>query len=136
MVATHIEEVGGGGKPFRFGGEEFTILFPGKSVEETLPHLEELGRVIEMSGFKLRDRQRPKEKPEKSICTETREKLWVTVSIGVAERNEVEQTAAQVLKAADKALYRAKEEGRNRVCRAGTVQSPFAANVGWSESPM
>lgn len=122
MVASHIEEVSGGGRPFRFGGEEFTILFPNKSVSEVLPHLEELCNVIEMSGFKLRDPDRPREKPEKSICTETREKLWVTVSVGVAERNEFQQTAAQVLKAADKALYRAKMEGRNRICRAGEAQ--------------
>lgn len=122
MVATHIEEVKGGGKAFRFGGEEFTILFPNRTVQEALPHLEELCTIIEMSGFKLRGPHRPPEKPEKNIRAETREKLWVTVSIGVAERNEFHQTAAQVLKAADKALYRAKEEGRNRVCRARAEQ--------------
>lgn len=136
MVATHIEEVTGGGKPFRFGGEEFTILFPGKGEQEVLPHLEELCSLIEMSGFKLRDPHRPLEKPEMSTGAETREKLWVTVSIGVAERNEFQQTAAQVLKAADKALYQAKEEGRNRVCRAGTVQLPPPVDIGWSGSSM
>lgn len=122
MVATHIEEVTGGGKPYRFGGEEFTIIFPNKTVQEALPHLEELCAVIEKSGFMLRDPQRPPEKPEKTAKSAAGEKLWVTVSIGVAERNEFQQTAAQVLKAADKALYRAKEEGRNRVCRAGAAQ--------------
>lgn len=44
-----------------------------------------------------------------------RGKLAVTVSIGVAEHSGVNPTAADVLKAADKALYRAKRGGRNRV---------------------
>jgi diguanylate cyclase (GGDEF)-like protein len=41
----------------------------------------------------------------------------VTVSIGVAERNERYGTPRAVIKAADRALYRAKEKGRNRLSR-------------------
>jgi diguanylate cyclase (GGDEF)-like protein len=40
----------------------------------------------------------------------------VTVSIGVAERNERNPTPQAVLQAADKALYRAKSKGRNQTC--------------------
>lgn len=123
MVAAHIEEVTGGGKPFRFGGEEFTVLFPNKTVRETLPPLEDLRMAIEASGFMLRSPQRPAEKPESTAKADGGgEKLRVTVSIGVAERNNFNLTAAQVIKAADKALYKAKEGGRNRVCRAGTTR--------------
>ena len=43
--------------------------------------------------------------------------LSVTVSIGIAEPDDVLSTPAGVLRAADKALYRAKEAGRNRVSR-------------------
>jgi diguanylate cyclase (GGDEF)-like protein len=41
----------------------------------------------------------------------------VTISIGVAERSDKVKTPDEVLRAADKALYRAKEKGRNRVSR-------------------
>jgi diguanylate cyclase (GGDEF)-like protein len=41
----------------------------------------------------------------------------VTISIGVAERNERLLTPEEVIQAADKALYRAKRAGRNRVNR-------------------
>ena len=125
MVAAHIEEVSGGGRPYRFGGEEFTVFFPNKSAREALPHLEELRHAIETSGFTLRDAGRPKEKPEQPVKSGGGQKLKVTASIGVAERNDFNLTPAAVLKAADKALYRAKETGRNRVIRSG---AKIAAN--------
>ena len=124
MVAAQIEEVSGNGRPFRFGGEEFTVFFPNKSAREALPHLEELRHAIEMSSFTLRDNDRPKEKPEQPRKGGSGKKLKVTVSIGVAERNDFNCTAAEVLKAADKALYRAKEEGRNCVVRSGAKTAP------------
>ena len=43
-------------------------------------------------------------------------KVSVTISIGVAERTEDNKTPEMVIKAADQALYKAKEKGRNRVC--------------------
>jgi diguanylate cyclase (GGDEF)-like protein len=46
----------------------------------------------------------------------SRNKTTVTISIGVAERDEQNSTPHQVIKSADKALYRAKRKGRNRVC--------------------
>jgi diguanylate cyclase (GGDEF)-like protein len=125
MVAAQIEEVSGGGRPYRFGGEEFTVFFPNKSAREALPHLEELRHAIEMSGFTLRDVGRPKEKPAKPIKGKEGQRLKVTASIGVAERNNFNLTPEAVLKAADKALYLAKEQGRNRVIRSG---AKLAAN--------
>jgi diguanylate cyclase (GGDEF)-like protein len=41
----------------------------------------------------------------------------VTISIGVAEKSESYKTAEEVLKAADKALYKAKKNGRNCICK-------------------
>ncbi|MCW8923090.1 MAG: diguanylate cyclase, partial [Gammaproteobacteria bacterium] len=43
--------------------------------------------------------------------------VQVTISIGVAERTEKMPTPREVIKGADKALYKAKKQGRNRVCK-------------------
>jgi len=116
MVASHLKRIGGGGKPFRFGGEEFTILFPGTFKEEAIPHLERLRESIEAARFVLRGKDRPKKPPRILKKKEGRPKaVSVTVSIGVAEPQGSRTTPAAVIKAADKALYRAKKRGRNCV---------------------
>ncbi len=118
LIAMCIKTAGGGGKAFRYGGEEFTIIFPGKSVEQAMPHLEELREYIANRGFIKRSKKRPKEKPAE-IVTRSRayKKLYLTVSIGVAEKNEARSSPEEVIAAADKALYRAKSKGRNCVCK-------------------
>ncbi len=120
MVAAHIADVGGGGKAYRYGGEEFTILFPGKEAAEAIPYLEALRREIEAYRLALRSTDRPKKaKGGKRQRGGWRDKdaVSVTVSIGVAERNERLATPQAVIEAADRALYRAKDKGRNRVSR-------------------
>lgn len=122
LVASIIKHVTGGGKSFRYGGEEFTILFPGKKIDEVLPHLDELRDKISKRGFTQRGKDRPKNKPKdkpqqaKSNKRPSKQ-LFITVSIGVAEKSERYKTADDVVKAADTALYRAKEAGRNRVSK-------------------
>ena len=171
LVAAKLAGVTGGGRAYRVGGEEFSILFPGKSLKEALPHLELLRSVIEVSNFQLRGGQerrgsavaqvRPQSQAEQSgqgpadrrqgsagadfagrerraadRRAETRRtpasrsrtrsgraappqaadsRLSVTVSIGAAEPSARTRTPEQVIQAADKALYRAKQAGRNRV---------------------
>jgi diguanylate cyclase (GGDEF)-like protein len=115
MVAARLAAVAGGGKAYRYGGEEFAVLFGGKTAEECLPHLEELRETIESSRFTLRRRFRPRKKPTAPKGRKTREQVVITVSIGVAEKNSRQSSPDQVVNAADKALYRAKEAGRNRV---------------------
>lgn len=118
LVAICIKGVGGGGKAFRYGGEEFTILFPGKAIAEAIPHLEELREYIANRGFIKRSKNRPKEKPAEIVTKAgSYKKLHLTVSIGAAEKNEKYITAEEVTTAADKALYRAKSKGRNCVCK-------------------
>jgi diguanylate cyclase (GGDEF)-like protein len=117
MVASRLARVSGGGRAFRYGGEEFTVLFPGKGVKEVLPHLEELRESVAGAGFTLRHRRRPARKPKgKQARTKGDQKLSVTVSIGASERQGDRNQPALVIKSADQALYRAKKEGRNRVC--------------------
>ena len=114
MVASKISEVTGGGKAFRYGGEEFAVIYPGKSVDEAIPHLDRLRMAIESAGFMIRGHGRPRKKPDKPKPAKSK-KVSVTISIGVAERNQRHATPEDVIKAADKALYRAKKAGRNRV---------------------
>jgi diguanylate cyclase (GGDEF)-like protein len=114
MVASKINRVSGGGKVYRYGGEEFTILFPGKRVMEVMPHLERLREEIARSGFTVRERKRPGSKPETARQGSDKQ-VQITVSIGVAEREENDREAEAVVNAADKALYRAKRAGRNCV---------------------
>ena len=115
LVAARLAQAPGGGTAYRYGGEEFALLFPGKGSEECLPHLEELRETVETSRFTMRRRFRPRTKPSAPKGRKTREAIVITVSIGVAERNHRHATPDQVVMAADKALYRAKEAGRNRV---------------------
>lgn len=115
MVAASIGKVKGGGKPARYGGEEFAIIFPNKGVDEVLDHLEDVRKAIERNPFSVRDKSRPKQKPEKVTKKTAVKKVSVTISIGVAQR-EAKLNPEEVMRLADKALYRAKKKGRNRVC--------------------
>ncbi len=113
MVASQLHRVNGGGRPFRYGGEEFSILFSGKSADKALPHLDELRARIADTPFAVRRRRRGAEHRGQGSSAE---RTKITVSIGVAERDRRHDTAVSVLKAADRALYKAKRGGRNRVC--------------------
>lgn len=122
MVAARINEVTGGGKPFRYGGEEFTIVFSGKSVDQTLAHLEAVRTAIQNYQMTIRRQDRPKDhdegkKQRKKQSSDDTEQVSVTISIGVAQRTLEDKDPNVVLKSADKALYRAKESGRNCVCQ-------------------
>jgi PleD family two-component response regulator len=124
LVAARLAEVEGGGRAFRYGGEEFTVLFPDLSLDEALPHLEAIRASVEAYRMAVRGEDRPKKKEEgekrrggEEPDSQPPDKmLSVTISIGGAEPGEG-MTPAQVLKAADEALYRAKHGGRNRVSR-------------------
>ncbi len=116
-VASRLAKVKGGGTAYRYGGEEFTVLFPRLSVKEAGPFLEDLRKSIADTPFVVRSRPRSgkkKRSPQKGTST-GRRALKVTVSIGAADRTAKRPQAEQVLKAADRALYRAKRAGRNRV---------------------
>jgi diguanylate cyclase (GGDEF)-like protein len=120
LVASTLREVAGGGRPFRYGGEEFTILFPGKSIQDALPHLEELREKVAKRAFTLRGKSRGKGKAKrksKSASTRSARPIYITISIGVAQKNEKNKTPDTVMKSADTALYRAKKKGRNCVSK-------------------
>ena len=120
LVAKKLSGVCGNGKAYRYGGEEFAILFGGRSVAEVAPHLEKLRQEIADYSMILRGDDRPKDdrKGKKRITgSRSGPATKVTVSIGVAEYGPDLPTPEEVIIAADKALYKAKQMGRNQVCR-------------------
>ena len=122
MVAQRMMYVTGGGRSFRYGGEEFTVLFPGKTAKDAAPHLERLRQNIADYVMSLRGDDRPKNdqagEGRRSNVRSQRD-VSVTVSIGVAESSPNLSTPTEVIKAADQALYKAKNSGRNQVSLHG-----------------
>lgn len=113
LIATELSLIKNGGKVYRYGGEEFTILFPGKKGESCILALEERREAIFRRGFVIRDEKRPEKAPKKEQPKEVKvKKEKLSVSIGVATSKKG-QTPQDMIKIADNALYKAKESGRN-----------------------
>ncbi|WP_433944613.1 diguanylate cyclase domain-containing protein [Paenibacillus sp. SN-8-1] len=92
----------GGGLAARYGGEEFAVLLPGKSIEEAC-------QIAQHFQKALADQHIPHTGSDISE--------FVTVSIGVSTRTaSAGDNPGDLVIEADKALYRAKESGRNRLC--------------------
>ncbi len=142
LVATRLSQVTGGGHAYRVGGEEFYILFPGKTASEVLDDLELLRERIETSVFYVRkpqDRRRTPHGPDRRRAPRKKiarlrpapedavgEVLSVTVSIGIGESTTRTRDVDEVIRLADKALYQAKENGRNRTEIAGVLKARAA----------
>ena len=117
MVAARLRRVRGGGTAFRSGGEEFTIVFPGLNKRDAREHVEAVRNAIAETRFVVRQLPRPRGKraPEKRGRADQGKQVNVTISVGVASPTAKHNTTNAVLKLADQAMYRAKNEGRNRV---------------------
>lgn len=105
-VAQVIKRTVRGGRVFRFGGEEFTILYPGFEMSHALINLEEIRRAVETTPLNAKSL---------SALKSGARRLKITISIGAAQRDNFNR-ASEVLREADHALYRSKENGRNRIC--------------------
>ncbi|MCC9624406.1 GGDEF domain-containing protein [Thalassospira sp. MA62] len=99
-VARELARVGGGGKAFRYGGEEFTVVFANRDVEAAHAPLDALRKRIADNKIAVPDRAKP---------------VSVTISVGVYARDEDVADPWGVLKRADQNLYQAKQNGRNRI---------------------
>lgn len=111
MVASRVARVGAGGEAYRYGGEEMTVVFDRRSLDEAEAALEGVRREIADHPFRQRSARR------KGGAGSGGRRIPVTVSIGLADATAGSSSRA-VLEAADKALYRAKKAGRNRIARA------------------
>lgn len=95
--------------PTRYGGEEFAVLLPQTDAENACILAQAICDGIAAETIKL----------------ETGEQIKITVSIGVAaaasaKKQSPREAGEALLRAADEAVYRAKEAGRNRVVLAGS----------------
>jgi PleD family two-component response regulator len=117
MVATKLKGISGGAKVFRYGGEEFTAVFPGKTVQEAAAHLDTYRKIIETTPFTIRSKGRRRSSAENRGKGKAagQKSVKVTVSVGAAAPGKKLSKPDKVLKAADKILYKAKKGGRNRV---------------------
>lgn len=122
VIASLLAQTAEGGKPFRYGGEEFCLLFKGKTEQQVLDTLEACRQAIANYDMVVRDKQqRPKKQKQgepRRGASKRKSNLRLTVSIGVASSDKAAPGNSinpfeQVLKSADKALYRAKASGRN-----------------------
>ncbi len=113
-VALIVEEVflGSGAAAARYGGDEFVILLPGYSLEQSGDYGETLRDAIERNIF-VRERPAPGE-PALNI------EGVITCSVGIAslekeEGKELKKMKEALIRAADSAMYRSKDLGKNRV---------------------
>lgn len=118
MVAARLRAVGGGGVAYRAGGEEFTIVFANASKRQALEHVEAVREAVANARFALRRLPRPrnrKGRERRGRAGAANDVRQVTISVGVASASERIARVHAVLEAADQAMYRAKNAGRNRV---------------------
>lgn len=105
MVASKLANIGGGGKAYRYGGEEFVLLFPSREVDESYTHTDILRDTIAKSPFKVRNKQ-------------TSKTIYINISSGIVQKSSKDKDPFAVMKRADDALYKAKKAGRNQVVKA------------------
>jgi diguanylate cyclase (GGDEF)-like protein len=86
----------------RYGGEEFVVILPETSLEEGVVIAERIRSCIENKNYKN--------------IVHTGKKLHITVSIGIAELKDNISNVREFIDISDACLYKAKNNGRNRVC--------------------
>jgi len=92
----------------RFGGEEFVVLLPNCGLEIAAKIAERIRTLVQVAGS-----------PSLQRDSNATNEVWATVSCGVAMAlPATSQDSARLIADADAAMYRAKKEGRNRVCAA------------------
>lgn len=117
MVAQTIRHVKGG-TAYRYGGEEFCVLFPTTDIEIAAQSLEKIREDVEKASMRIRSKGRTKN-DKKGRSQRGNGGAGDTVSVTISGGIAATRTKTSPLKAADQALYKAKKEGRNRICVQG-----------------
>ncbi|MFT6266722.1 MAG: diguanylate cyclase (GGDEF)-like protein [Oleiphilaceae bacterium] len=122
MVASRIHQVAGGGKAFRYGGEEFMVIFNRSDANACYVFLEAVRESIQHYQMTLRgddreqDKQKGTERRTKAKKVKPDKMISVTISIGIANSAQG-LSRKEVIKLADENLYKAKQTGRNCTVR-------------------
>ncbi|EEY46066.1 GGDEF domain-containing protein [Vibrio mimicus] len=118
LVASRLRLIEGKARVYRYGGEEFSIIYRNRLADEVLPFIEALRQDIESYELVIRNSsKRPKSDTEgakKRTRKSNSDIVTITISIGVCD-SQLHRNPNEALKAADAALYKAKQAGRNCV---------------------
>lgn len=82
----------------RYGGEEFIFVYYNMDLNDVIKNVEEIRKKLEEKVFKYNDSE-----------------MKVTASFGIVELDEKHNNGSQIIEEADKLLYKAKKNGRNRI---------------------
>ncbi len=117
MVAQHLQEYLGD-RVYRYGGEEFCVIFEGPTHASAVGMMEKARATMEKRKFTLRGKRGAQYEglslPFKKDKRKGK-KVSITFSAGVAFAGKTRKTPEEVIKRADHFLYEAKEKGRNRI---------------------
>lgn len=119
LVASKIAKTKNGARAFRYGGEEFTLVFDGKYIDDVRETIEDLRVEIESYPMAIRIQKRSQksavEARNRRQSPVRQDIVKVTCSFGIAESLSGSKDFKVTLKKADNALYKAKKAGRNCV---------------------
>ncbi|MBI4817721.1 MAG: GGDEF domain-containing protein [Deltaproteobacteria bacterium] len=120
-VARHLAD-NASGRVFRYGGEEFCLVYRGRRAEEVFETVDTMRDGLAKRTFvvrapaksKLPQKRRTSTKKDRGRPAGNKTQLSVTISVGLASKKGQKNVDA-VMEAADMLLYRAKDQGRNQV---------------------
>lgn len=113
VVGTAMSDNTKNAKIYRYGGEEFVAVFMGLSAEEAFEYGDTGRDKLAKRDFYIRQDSERDKKDRGKTATSKRTKVQITISMGIAQSGD--KGPEEVIKDADKALYSAKEAGRNCV---------------------
>jgi len=118
-IASKLWQVELGGRLYRYGGEEFCLVFKNSDIKEVKEEMEKLRKLISEYDMQVRDKKsRPKNSKDgvsKRGATRQKSNIRITISMGMAASKKIGGSFNDVMQAADKALYKAKNSGRNQI---------------------